>query len=140
MHQDDGLEGRSPFVRQLVERLLLVPALPLQGVAGDAGRALEAGVEAQRYVGARLGAATTRQVYVEPVVAVGETSTSGGRTPDRRGRERERGRETGQFSHVRFPLHGVQRCQDTTQQQLVHVISSVLCEGDITSESTFNIK
>lgn len=65
-HQDDGLEGGSAFVGQLVERLLLAPALLQQGVADDAGRALEARAEVEGDVGARFGAAAAGQVDLEP--------------------------------------------------------------------------
>lgn len=49
-----------------MERLLLAPGLPQQGAANHAGRALEAGAEAEGDVGARLGAAAAGQVDLEP--------------------------------------------------------------------------
>lgn len=62
VHQDDGLEGGSSFVRQLMERLLFAPALLQQGGTNHAGRAFEARAEVQGDVRARLGAAAARQV------------------------------------------------------------------------------
>ena len=58
VHQYDGLKGRPLFVGELLERLFLAPALLREGVAGDAGCALEAGVEPHGDVGAWLSTAT----------------------------------------------------------------------------------
>lgn len=66
MYQDDGLEGGPAFVGQLMQRLLLAPALLQQGVAYHAGRAFEARAEVERDVRARLGAAAARQVDLKP--------------------------------------------------------------------------
>ena len=66
MHQDDGLEGGSAFVGQLVERFLFAPALLQQGVTHHTGRAFEARAEVEGDVRARLGAAAARQVDLKP--------------------------------------------------------------------------
>lgn len=66
MHQDDGLEGGSAFVGQLLERLLFAPALLQQGVTDHTGRAFEARAEVEGDVRARLGAAAARQVDLKP--------------------------------------------------------------------------
>lgn len=50
LHQDDGLEGGTAFVGQLVERFLLGPAPLQQGAARHAGRVDKAGAEAQGHV------------------------------------------------------------------------------------------
>lgn len=50
LRQDDGLKGGPVFVGQLMERLLLCPAALQQGAADHAGRALQAGAEAQGHV------------------------------------------------------------------------------------------
>lgn len=66
VHQNDGLEGGASFVGQPVERLLFPPALLLQGVTHHTGGVDEARAEVERDVGARFGAATTRQVHLKP--------------------------------------------------------------------------
>ena len=58
MHQYDGFKGSSLFVGELLECLFPAPALLCEGVAGDAGRALEAGVEPHGDVRAWLSTAT----------------------------------------------------------------------------------
>lgn len=66
MHQDDGLEGGSAFVGQLVKRLLFAPALVQQGVTHHAGRAFEARAEVEGDIRAWLSAAAARQVDLKP--------------------------------------------------------------------------
>lgn len=66
VHQDDGLEGGSAFVGQLMERFLFAPALLQQGVTHHTGRAFEARAEVEGDVRARLGAAAVRQVDLKP--------------------------------------------------------------------------
>lgn len=66
MHQNDGLEGGSSFVGQLMERLLFAPALLQEGFADHTWRAFEARAEVEGDVGARLGAAAARQVDLKP--------------------------------------------------------------------------
>lgn len=70
VHQDDGLEGGTALVGQLMERFLFAPALLQQGVADHAGRASEARAEVEGDVGARLGAAAARQVDLKPAERV----------------------------------------------------------------------
>ena len=70
MHQDDGLEGGSAFVGQLMERFLFAPALLQQGVTHHTGRAFEARAEVEGDVRARLGAAAARQVDLKPAEKV----------------------------------------------------------------------
>ncbi|KAG7226223.1 hypothetical protein INR49_002962 [Caranx melampygus] len=85
VHQDDGLEGGSAFVGQLMEHLLLAPALLQQGVTHHAGRAFEARAEVEGDVGARLGAAAARQVDLKPAerTAGSKTAGPGPRDPQR---------------------------------------------------------
>lgn len=70
MHQDDGLEGGSTLVGQLMERFLFAPALVQQGVTDHAGRAFEARAEVEGDVRAWLGAAAARQVDLKPAERV----------------------------------------------------------------------
>lgn len=83
MDQDDGLEGGSAFVGQLMERFLFAPALLQQGLTHHTGRAFEARAEVEGDVRARLSAAAARQVHLKPAerVHTGAGSPGGQRGP-----------------------------------------------------------